>query len=282
MVNQMGLLEGKVALVTGAARGQGRSHAVRLADEGADVIAVDICQDIETMKYPGPRLEDLKETVRLVEARGRRAVAIQADVRDAQAMRDAVAFGVGELGGLDIVCANAGVLDAAWATDITDQEWSESIDINLTGVWNTLQPAIPVMIDQGRGGSLVITSSSVGLRGALGTAPYAAAKHGVVGLARTLALELGPHFIRVNTVHPTAILTDMIDNEAMFKRFRPDLDSPGPDDVKDRYANLNILPVPFIEPEDISNAIVWLSSDLARYVTAAAIPVDAGATQKSV
>ncbi|WP_433503118.1 mycofactocin-coupled SDR family oxidoreductase [Pseudonocardia halophobica] len=277
----MGLLDGRIALVTGAARGQGRSHAVRLAEEGADVIAIDVCKDIETMQYSGPRPEDLKETARLVEALDRRAVTVQADVRDAEAMRRAVRTGVAELGGLDIVCANAGVLNTSPAADISDAEWAATVDINLTGVWNTVQPAIPVLVEQGRGGSIVITSSSVGLRGALNTAHYAATKHGVVGLARTLALELGPHSIRVNTIHPTAILTDMIDNKAMFRRFRPDLADPGPEDVRDRYQGLNILPVPFIEPVDISNAIVWLSSDQARYVTAAAIPVDAGATQKA-
>jgi SDR family mycofactocin-dependent oxidoreductase len=277
----MGLLEGKVALISGAARGQGRSHAVRLAEEGADIIAVDICRDVETMPYPGATPADLAETAKLVEERDRRIVTVEADVRDAQAMRDAVTEGVTTLGGLDIVCANAGVLGSMPATEITDEQWDITIDTNLTGVWNTIRPALPILIDQGRGGSIIITSSTAGLKGLRNLSHYAAAKHGVVGLARSLAFELGEHWIRVNTVHPTAIRTAMVENESIFKKYRPDLENPQWDDVKHLFSGQNMLPVPTIEAVDISNAIVWLASDLARYVTAAAIPVDAGNTQRS-
>lgn len=276
----MGNLDGKVALISGAARGQGRSHSVRLAEEGADIIAVDICHDVETMPYRGATSADLAETRKLVEKHGRRIVTFEADVREAQAMRDVVANGVAELGGLDIVCANAGVLDSQLALTMSDEQWDTTVDVNLTGVWNTIRPSLPVLVDQGRGGSIVITSSTAGIRGTRHLAHYAAAKHGVVGLARSLAFELGQHNIRVNTVHPTAMLTDMINNQALFDRFRPDLESPGLEDVRSAFENLHMLPVAFIEPVDISNAIAWLVSDEARFVTAAQIPVDAGNTQR--
>ncbi|TQC48212.1 NAD(P)-dependent oxidoreductase [Rhodococcus sp. WS4] len=275
----MGLLEGKVALITGAARGQGRSHATRLAEEGADIIAIDICRDMETMVYPGPTPEDLEHTVKLVEAEGRRIVAIQADVRDADAMSEAVKAGVSELGRIDIVCANAGVLTSCPAPEITPEKWAVTVDVCLTGVWNTISPTIPYLIDQGDGGSIVITSSTAGLKGHQGLAHYTAAKHGVVGLARSLAGELGPHNIRVNTVHPTAMLTDMVNNPYLFQSFLPDKENVTLEDVQPFFDAMSMLPNAFIEPVDISNAIVWLTSPMARYVTAAAIPVDLGCTQ---
>ncbi|GAA3247466.1 mycofactocin-coupled SDR family oxidoreductase [Pseudonocardia petroleophila] len=267
-----GRLEGKVALVSGAARGQGRSHAVRLAQEGADVIAFDVCSQLGTVPYPLATPDDLAETVRQVEELDRRIVAREADVRDSGALTALVAEGVGELGRLDVVCANAGIAtfaENAWS--ITDEAWDEMIAVNLTGVWRTVQAAIPTMIDGGDGGSIVITSSTAGIKGMAGIAHYAAAKHGVVGLMRTLAIELAPHSIRVNTVHPTGVNTPMVVNDFTAQFLATD----------DGAANIqNLLPVEMVEAVDISNAVVWLASDEARYVTGVSLPVDAGFLQK--
>jgi SDR family mycofactocin-dependent oxidoreductase len=267
-----GRLEGKVALVSGAARGQGRSHALRLAQEGADVIAFDVCTQLATVPYPLATPDDLKETVRQVEELDRRIVAREADVRDSGALTALVAEGVAELGRLDIVCANAGIAtfaENAWS--ITDEAWDEMIAVNLTGVWRTVKAAIPAMIDGGAGGSIVITSSTAGVKGMAGIGHYVAAKHGVVGLMRTLANELAPHSIRVNTVHPTGVNTPMVVNDFMAEFLAG----------ADMSANLqNALPVEMVEAVDISNAIVWLSSDEARYVTGVSLPVDAGFLQK--
>lgn len=268
-----GRLEGKVALVSGAARGQGRSHAVRLAQEGADVIAFDVCRQLGTVPYPLATSEDLKETVRQVEELDRRIVAREADVTDLGAVKELVAEGVGELGRLDVVCANAGIVTFAENTwSLTEDVWDEMIEVNLTGVWKTLAAAIPSMIDAGNGGSIVITSSTAGVKGMSGIAHYASAKHGVVGLMRTLAHELAPHSIRVNTVHPTGVNTPMVVNDytAQFLESSEE----GASNVQ------NLLPVEMIEAVDISNAIVWLSSDEARYVTGVSLPVDAGFLQK--
>ena len=269
-----GRLNGKVALVSGAARGQGRSHAVRLAEEGADIIAFDVCRQLETVPYPMATPEDLEETTRLVEKLDRRIVARQADVRDAAAVSAVVEEGVAELGGrLDIVCANAGIAtfaENAWT--ITEDEWDELIAVNLTGVWKTLKAAIPHMIAAGNGGSIVITSSTAGIKGMARIAHYVSSKHGVVGLARTLANELAPHMIRVNTVHPTGVDTPMVVNDYMAQFLESNAEMAG---------NMqNALPVEMVEAVDISNAIVWLASDEARYVTGVSLPVDAGFLQK--
>jgi SDR family mycofactocin-dependent oxidoreductase len=277
----MGWLDGKVALVSGAARGQGRSHAVRLAQEGADIIGFDICRDVETMVYPGATPEDLDETVRLVEKQGRRMIASQADVRDPDAVRALVADGLAQLGRLDIVCANAGVLTAVPAVDMTDQDWAVTIDTDLTGVWNTISAALPRMIEQGDGGSVVVTSSTAGLRGLANLSHYSAAKHGVIGLARALAWEMGQHNIRINVVVPTTMLTHMVDNPGMIANLAPEHQTPTLADAQPTLAALSMLPAWHIEAIDISNAIAWLCSDQARYITAATIPVDLGATQIS-
>ena len=270
----MGKLEGRVAFITGAARGQGRSHAVRLAQEGADIIAVDICAQIDTVAYPMATPEDLAETVKQVEALDRRIVARQADVRDEAALKAAFDAGVAELGPVDIVLANAGI--APMALNDKHESWQDVIDVNLTGVFNTVETAIPSMIERGQGGAIVLTSSTAGnngigggTRGGLG---YTASKHGVVGLMRSYANILAPHSIRVNTVHPTGVNTPMIQNAAMeeFLRQDPQLSN----------AMANALPVPAVEPVDISNAILWLVSDDARYVTGVQLPVDAGFTNK--
>jgi SDR family mycofactocin-dependent oxidoreductase len=267
-----GRLEGKVALVSGAARGQGRSHAVRLAQEGADIIAFDVCRQLESVQYPMAVPEDLAETARLVEELDRRIVSREADVRDAAAVQAVVDEGVREFGRLDVVCANAGIAgfaDNTWS--LTEQEWDEMIAVNLTGVWKTVKAAAPAMIEAGNGGCIVITSSTAGVKGLPHSGHYVATKHGVVGLARTLANELAPHSIRVNTVHPTGVNTPMVVNDY----FAQHLADP------DQGVNLqNALPVEMVEPLDISNAIVWLASDEGRYVTGVSLPVDAGFLQK--
>lgn len=277
----MGQLEGKVALVTGAARGQGRSHAIRLAEEGADIIAIDICQKPATTPYHGSTEEDLAETVRHIEKFDRRAHAVVADVRSLKELEDAVAGGIAELGRLDTVVANAGIFSNAPVHELTEEQWDEMIAINLTGVWKTIRATVPHLIAQGQGGSIVLISSTGGTQGFPNFAHYVAAKHGVIGLARTTANELGAHSIRCNAIQPTSVLTDMIDNENMYRLFRPDLENPTHDDFKEAcQTGMNVLPTPWIEPVDISNAVVWLASDAARYVTGIALPIDAGAINK--
>lgn len=272
----MGMLDGKVAFITGAARGQGRSHAVRLAQEGADIIAIDLCAQPSTVSVPGARLEDLEETVRLVEELDRRMVWRVGDVRDVEFLSQTANEGVAELGRLDIVVANAGI----WSVGATEpvgfaerqRVWQESIDIDLTGVFNTLEATVPILIEGGRGGAIVLTSSTAGLKSmainSLAQNAYTAAKHGVVGLMRNYAVELAPHMIRVNTVHPTSCKTPMIENEVTgaYLEKHPEL------------AGLmsNLLPVDAVDPVDISNGVLYLVSDLARYVTGVTLPVDAG------
>jgi len=270
-----GKLEGKVAFITGAARGQGRSHAIRLAEEGADIIAVDICAQIASVAYPMATPEDLAETVKAVEALDRRIVARQADVRDETGLRAAFEAGVADLGPVDIVLANAGIAPMTLDEEL-HRAWQDVIDVNLTGVFNTVEIAIPSMIKRGAGGAIVLTSSTAGItgiggpsRGGLG---YTASKHGVVGLMRSYANSLAPHRIRVNTVHPTGVNTPMIVNDIMQAWL--DADS----HVGDAMANA--LPVGMIEPVDVSNAVLWLVSDDARYITGVALPVDAGFTVK--
>ena len=276
-----GRVEGKVAFITGAARGQGRSHAVRLAQEGADIIAVDVCQQIRGVPFPMSTPDDLKKTVRLVEEQDRRIVAAQADVRDYAALKAAEDDGVAQLGRLDIVVANAGIGNGGKPLAETDEQtWQDMIDVNLTGVWLTTKAAIPHMIAGGRGGSIVLTSSVGGLKAHPNVGNYVAAKHGVVGIMRTLALELAQHRIRVNSVHPTQVNTPMVMNESTFRMFRPDLENPTRDDFAPISQMINVLPVPWVEPEDISNAVLFLSSEEGRYITGVPLPIDAGALIK--
>jgi SDR family mycofactocin-dependent oxidoreductase len=271
-----GRVEGKVAFITGAARSQGRSHALRLAQEGADVIAVDICAPVESISmYPPATEEDLAETVRQVEALDRRIVATKADVRDPAALRAAVDDGVAQLGRLDIVLANAGVFEIQPSLELTDGAWQEMIDINLTGVWNTCRAGLPHLIESG-GGTIVITSSSAGLKGTPNTIHYTAAKHGVVGVMRTLANEFGKQSVRVNTVHPTGVDTVMIQNEKTWGLFSPDDPNPTREKFAELFETLHPLPVPYVDPVDISNAVLFLCSDEARYITGVTLPVDAG------
>lgn len=268
-------LAGKVAFITGAARGQGRAEALRLAADGADIIAIDLCDQIESVPYPLATPDDLAATVTLVEDAGGRIVATQADVRDEQALRAALQAGVDQLGRLDIVVANAGIAPMQSGPD----GWRDVIDVNLTGVHNTVEAAIPIMVAQGDGGSIVLISSAAGLigvgggdRGSLG---YTAAKHGVVGLMRAYANFLAPHSIRVNTIHPTGVDTPMINNEftrGWLKHIAEELNAPT--DFS------NALPVQVIQSEDVANAVAWLVSDQARYITGVTLPVDAGIVNK--
>jgi (+)-trans-carveol dehydrogenase len=279
----MGRVEGKVALITGVARGQGRAHAIRLAQEGADIIGLDLppATAMDSVSYAMADRDDYAHTVKLVEEQGRKMIACTADVRDQEQVRAAVAQGMAAFGRIDIVAANASILGSGELTwEIPDQRWHDSIDINVTGVWHTVRACVPHMIETGRGGSIVVTSSTAGLRGTARTAAYSTSKHAVVGLMRTLAIELAPHSIRVNSIHPTTVATEMILTPSRFKRFRPDLENPTVDDVAEALAPLNLLPVPWLEPVDVSNALLWLASDEARYVTGVTLPVDAGASIK--
>lgn len=264
-----GLLD-KVVVVTGAAKGTGRVHCERFADEGADVIALDT----------PAAADELRDTARGVEDRGRRCATGLADVSELDAITAAIDAGVAEVGRLDVVVANAGVhLPGAPAWELDPQVWQRTLDINLTGVWHTVRASVPHLVD--RGGSVVIISSTSGLRGLPNTAHYTASKHAVVGLARTLANELGPRGIRVNTVHPGPVATPMVLNEATFRRLRPDLDNPTAADAAEVLQARNLLPVPWVEPVDIANAALFLASDAARYITGTQLVVDAGLTQKT-
>jgi SDR family mycofactocin-dependent oxidoreductase len=274
----MGLLEGRVAFVTGAARGQGRSHAKRLAEEGADIIAIDACTTPDWLGYPLATEADLAQTVKEVEAFDRRIIARRADIRDLPAVRAVLEEGIAELGGrLDIVAANAAIISQPQATwDIDVDQFRELVDVTLTGTFVTVKAAIPHMIAAGNGGAITLTSSGAALINGGGLADYKAAKSGVLALTRTLACELAGHWIRVNAVCPTACDTPMIQNENLYRALRPDLRKPAREDVRDSFATMNLLSVPWVDPVDVSNAIVWLSSDQARYVTGVTLPVDAG------
>jgi len=276
-----GRVAGKVAFITGAARGQGRSHAVRLAEEGADIIAVDICRGFQDSPAPPATPEDLAETADLVKNLDRRIVTAEVDVRDFDALRAALDSGVEQLGRLDIVVANAGIgTTGVKLHKMAEPSWEETIDVNLGGVWKTVKAAVPHLLAGGRGGSIIITSSVGGLKAYPQVGHYIAAKHGVVGLMRTFAVELGQHSIRVNTVHPTHVCSPLLMNEPTYRLFRPDLKNPGPDDLAPVCQSFHFLPIPWVEPRDISNAVLFLASDEARYITGVTLPVDAGSLLK--
>jgi SDR family mycofactocin-dependent oxidoreductase len=268
-----GRLDGKVAFITGAARGQGRAHAIRLAQDGADIIALDICAQIETASYPLATPDDLARTVKEVEDLGRRGVGFEADVRDVAAVRKAFDDGAAALGPVGVVVANAAIAPMTVDPADPDQEWSDVLDVNVTGVYNTVRVAIPSMIEAGNGGSIVLISSVAGITGSGGNSPgmlaYTASKHAVVGLMRAWANYLAPHNIRVNSVAPTGVRTPMVLNPAFPKYM----------EAHPEFAELlgNALPVEVVEPVDIANAVAWLASDEARYVTGTVLPVDAGA-----
>ena len=276
----MGRVQDKVAFITGAGHGQGRSHALRLAQEGADIIAVDYCTPFSTVPYEMATSSDLAETARLVKEEGRRVVTVEADVRDFKQLNAALDEGIAQFGRLDIVAANAGIVSYGASQDITEQAWNDVIDTNLKGVWHTCKAAIPHLIEGGRGGSVVLTSSVAGIKGYLNQSHYVASKHGVVGLMRALANELSPHSIRVNSVHPTAVPSNMLINNFTYKLFRPEMEAPTLEDAKELFYQLNGLPIPWVEAVDISNAVLFLASDESRYITGVMLQVDAGATTK--
>lgn len=272
-------MQGKVAFVTGAARGQGRNHAVRLAEAGADVIAVDICEDIPSVAtYPLATEAELAETANLVEKHGRRVITAKADVRDLGQLQAAFDQGLAELGRIDTVVANAGIATFGRTWELSPEQWQEMIDVNLTGVWHTVKVSVPALIKQDEGGCVLFTSSIGGLKGIQGVGHYVATKHGIVGLMRTLANELAPHSIRVNTIHPTNVDTMMIKNPGTYEMFSPD--DPTLEKAIEGFASLNGLPVPWVESDDISNAVLYLASEAGRYVTGVTLPVDAGAFVK--
>lgn len=276
-----GRVEGKVAFITGAARGQGRAHAVRLAAEGADIIAIDICKQIDTVQIPLSTPEDLAETADLVRGHDRRIYTAEVDVRDFEALKTAVDAGVEQLGRLDIIIANAGIGNGGATLDKTSEpDWTDMIDVNLGGVWKTVKAGVPHILAGGRGGSIILTSSVGGLKAYPHTGHYVAAKHGVVGLMRTFAVELGAQNIRVNSVHPTNVNTPLFMNEGTMKLFRPDLENPGPDDMKVVGQLMHTLPIGWVEPEDIANAVLFLASDEARFITGVTLPVDGGSCLK--
>jgi SDR family mycofactocin-dependent oxidoreductase len=277
----MGRMDGKVAFVTGAARGQGRSHALRLAREGADIIAVDICRGFEASPADGATPEDLDETAGLVKDAGGRVITAEVDVRDFDALRAAVDGGVEQLGRLDVIVANAGIGTTAGKLHKTDEAlWQEMIDVNLSGVWKTVKAGVGHILDGGRGGSIVLTSSVAGFKAYPHMGHYVAAKHGVIGLMRSFAVELGQRMIRVNAVLPTHVNSPLLMNEATYRAFRPELENPGPDDLAPVCQSFHYLPIPWVTPEDITNAVLFLASDEARYITGVALPVDAGSCLK--
>ncbi|MEB3070295.1 mycofactocin-coupled SDR family oxidoreductase [[Mycobacterium] vasticus] len=268
-------LHGRVAVITGAARGQGRAHAVRLAADGANIIALDVCGPVsEALGYPMATSQDLDETVRLVEEAGGKIVARQADVRHIDAVRSAVNAGLDAFGRIDIVVCNAGIITYGLGWELEEEAFDAVMDVNVKGVWNTVRATVPAMIEAGNGGSIIITSSTGGIRGNPVMLSYDASKHAVVGMMRCLANELGQHSIRVNTVHPTGVRTAM--------GFDPQIQA-----VVDKYPDLfagvgqNVLPVPSVRAEDIANAVAWLASDQSCYVTGTTLPVDAGSTNRA-
>lgn len=273
-------VEGKVAFITGVAHGQGRSHAIRLAEEGADIIGVDRLDTYPWIAYAQGTEADLDETVNLVEKLGRRIVVGRADVRDREALADVLDRGISELGRLDIVCANAGICPAgpvSW--EITRQQWDDVIGVNLTGVWNTTSVAVPRLLAAGHGGSIVITSSGAGIQGVPNLADYCASKWAVIGFAKSLANEVGRSMIRVNVIAPGAVATDMVLNDGLYRMFRPDLEHPTLDDAAAVFTQqVNAMPLPWVETVDISNAVLYLASDEARFVTGTVLTVDLGSS----
>ncbi|MDT5010884.1 MAG: hypothetical protein QOH57_2501 [Mycobacterium sp.] len=272
----MGNLDGQVAFITGAARGMGRAHAVKLASEGADIIALDICADIASTGYPGATAEDLATTVTQVEGLGRRIVARQSDVRDGEAVDAVVAEGLQEFGRLDIVIANAGVIRMT-DSDEPRRTFREIVEINLIGVWNTVDAAIPALVAGERGGSIVLTSSTQGIKASgterPGLQAYAASKRGLVALMQGWAMQLAPHSIRVNTIHPSGVATPMIINETTVELAA----------ANDPWlaSQQNALPFALVQPEDIATAVAWLVSDAGRFITGTSWPLDAGFTLRS-
>ncbi|WP_422749507.1 mycofactocin-coupled SDR family oxidoreductase [Mycobacterium sp. WMMD1722] len=280
MTSAGGPLEGRVAFITGAARGQGRAHAVRLAGEGADIIAIDICGPVsDTVTYPMPTSDDLAETVRLVEATGRKVLAREVDIRDLAALEQVVADGVEQFGRLDIVVANAGILSWGRIWEMSEDQWNAVIDVNLNGTWKTIRAAVPAMIEAGNGGSIVIVSSSAGTKATPGNAHYAASKHGLVALTNALAIEAGEFGIRVNSIHPYSIDTPMVEPEAMmeiFGKYPAFLHSFSPMPYKPVAHDGKPGLQEFMTPEEVSDVVAWLAGDGSRTISGSQIAVDRG------
>jgi (+)-trans-carveol dehydrogenase len=277
----MGRLDGRVAFVAGAARGQGRSHCLRLAQEGADIVAFDVCAAMPGVPYPASTPEDLAETARLVEALDRRIVTAEADVRDAATVAEVLDRGVAEFGRVDIVAAQVGISHLPMPLhEVPEDLWRVMLDVTMTGTWNTVRAAVPHLVAGGRGGAIVVTSSCAAIRGYPNVGHYVAAKHGLIGIVRTLSAELGPHGIRVTSIAPTNVATDMLLNQESYNLFRPDT---APHTTRAEFEEaakaMHALPIPYIEPIDVSNALAFLVSDEARYITGITLPVDGGATQ---
>jgi SDR family mycofactocin-dependent oxidoreductase len=275
-VTAAGRLAGQVAFVSGAARGQGRGHALALASEGAGIIAVDACAPIATVPYPLGTKEDLQETAERVAALGVQVIHGVVDVRDLAGLENFVSDAVGALGRLDVVCANAGISTPSPTLTMTEETWQTTIDINLTGVWKTCRATVPHIIAGERGGAVIITSSSATSMISGNIAHYTASKHGLIGFMRVLAKELAPHRIRVNTLHPTGVRTPMIFNEPMYRLFRPDLEDPGQEDFESVARTHHALGVSSVEPADVSAAVIYLAASSGRYVTGTTLMLDAG------
>lgn len=271
----MGRLTGKVALITGGARGQGRSHAVTFAREGADIVTCDLVSQVATVPYPMSVPDDLNETVKLVEEQDRRCVAMPADVRDTAQLQAVVERGIAEFGKIDILVANAGIVAPVPLLDITDDDWSDMIDTDLTGVFKSIRAVAPHMIER-RSGRIIATASIVGRIGASGLSHYAAAKWGVIGLVKSAALEFGPYGVTVNAVCPTNVDTPMIQNPAMYALFAPGVQNPTRDDVTPGFSSLNALPVPWVQVQDISEGMLYLAAESGRYVTGETLTIAAG------
>jgi SDR family mycofactocin-dependent oxidoreductase len=267
--------EGKVALITGAARGQGRSHAVSFAERGADVVIVDRCENRETVTYPMATVEDLDETARLIEKTGRRALIVRADVADRAAMDSAVAQGISEFGRIDIAVANAGVSATGAVQATSTALWDETIGSNLTGVFNTIGAVAPGMIERGYG-RIITISSMLGRQGATNTAAYVASKWGVIGLSKSSALDLAQHGITVNVVAPGNISTPMIHNDKLYRHMRPDLESPTADDVEPIFRSLHSQPVAWLDPFEITRAVLFFAAEGSAHISGTVMPVDAG------
>lgn len=276
----MATLDGRVAFITGAARGQGRAHALRLANEGADIVAIDVCGPVsESVTYPMPTVEDLAETAALVQATGRRVLTRQVDIRDLAAQQQVVADAVAQFGRLDVVVANAGVLSWGRIWELSEEQWDTVIDVNLNGTWRTIRAAVPAMIEAGNGGSIIVVSSSAGLKATPGNAHYSASKYGLVALTNALALEVGEFGIRVNSIHPYSIQTPMIEPEAMaeiFSKFPNFLHSFAPMPLKPVAREGKPGLQEFMSPEEVADVVSWLASDAAMTISGSQIAVDRG------
>ncbi|CAN5837424.1 mycofactocin-coupled SDR family oxidoreductase [soil metagenome] len=275
-----GTLEGRVAFVTGAARGQGRAHAIRLAEEGADIIAVDVCGAIsDTITYPPATAEELADTVRAVESTGRKVLAREVDIRDLAAQQQVVADGIEQFGRLDVLVANAGVLSWGRLFEMSEEQWDTVIEVNLSGTWRTIRAAVPAMIEAGNGGSIIIVSSSAGLKATPGNGHYSASKHGLVGLTNALAIEVGEFGIRVNSIHPYSIDTPMVEAEAMmeiFGKYPAFLHSFSPMPYHPVNHNGKKGLKEFMTPEEVSDVVAWLAADGSATISGSQIAVDRG------